>query len=55
MLMTARGLLDEIPDPSEEEIRTAISGGICRCTGYKNIVSAIRWAAEQQETAHGHR
>jgi aerobic carbon-monoxide dehydrogenase small subunit len=48
MLMTGRGLLDENPDPSEEEIRTAISGGICRCTGYKNIVSAIRWAADQE-------
>jgi carbon-monoxide dehydrogenase small subunit len=46
MLMTARALLDENPDPSEDEIRTAISGGICRCTGYKNIVAAVRWAAE---------
>jgi carbon-monoxide dehydrogenase small subunit len=50
MMMTARALLDENPDPSEEEIRTAISGGICRCTGYKNIVSAVRWAAEHQAT-----
>src|SRR3954464_5105410 len=48
MLMTARALLDENPDPSEDEIRTAISGGICRCTGYKNIVSAIRWAADRE-------
>ena len=48
MMMTARGLLDENPNPSEEEIRTAISGGICRCTGYKNIVGAIRWAADHQ-------
>jgi aerobic carbon-monoxide dehydrogenase small subunit len=46
MQMTARALLDENPNPSEEEIRTAISGSICRCTGYKNIVAAIRWAAE---------
>ena len=44
--MTTRALLDSNPDPSEEEIRTAISGGICRCTGYKNIVAAVRWAAE---------
>jgi aerobic carbon-monoxide dehydrogenase small subunit len=49
MMMTARGLLDENPDPTEAEIRTAISGGICRCTGYKNIVGAIRWAAEQEQ------
>jgi carbon-monoxide dehydrogenase small subunit len=50
MMMTARALLDENPDPSEHEIRTAISGGICRCTGYKNIVAAIRWAAENEAT-----
>jgi carbon-monoxide dehydrogenase small subunit len=48
MLMTARALLDHNPDPSEEEIRMAISGAICRCTGYKNIVSAVRWAAEHE-------
>jgi aerobic carbon-monoxide dehydrogenase small subunit len=48
MLMTSRALLDENPDPTEHEIRTAISGQICRCTGYKNIVAAVRWAAEQQ-------
>ncbi len=46
MLMTTRALLDENPDPTEEEIRMAISGQICRCTGYKNIVAAVRWAAE---------
>jgi len=49
MLMTTRALLDENPNPSEEEIRMAISGQICRCTGYKNIVAAVRWAAEHQE------
>jgi carbon-monoxide dehydrogenase small subunit len=49
MLMTTRALLDENPDPSDEEIRVAISGSICRCTGYKNIVAAVRWAAEHQE------
>ncbi|MHB8312808.1 MAG: (2Fe-2S)-binding protein [Candidatus Dormibacteria bacterium] len=46
MLMTARWLLDHNPDPSEQEIRVAISGQICRCTGYENIVRAVRWAAE---------
>ena len=51
MLMTARALLDENPDPTDHEIRTAISGAICRCTGYKNIVSAVRWAAEQEAAA----
>ncbi len=48
MIMTARALLDQNPDPSEAEIRTAISGAICRCTGYANIVRAIRWAAEHE-------
>jgi carbon-monoxide dehydrogenase small subunit len=51
MLMTARALLDENPNPSDLEIRTAISGAICRCTGYKNIVSAVRWAAEYEAAA----
>ena len=55
MLMTTRALLDENPAPTDHEIRTAISGAICRCTGYKNIVAAVRWAAESQEAAHGHR
>ena len=48
MMMTARWLLDHTPDPSEAEIREAISGQICRCTGYENIVRAVRWAAERQ-------
>jgi carbon-monoxide dehydrogenase small subunit len=48
MLMTTRALLDENPDPTESEIRNAISGAICRCTGYKNIVAAVRWAAEYE-------
>ena len=48
MQMTIRALLDENPDPSEQEIRMAISGAICRCTGYKNIVAAARWAAEHE-------
>ena len=46
MMMTARALLDKNPDPSTDEIREAICGTICRCTGYENIVRAIRWAAE---------
>ena len=46
MLMTARWLLNHNPDPSEQEIREAISGQSCRCTGYENIVRSVRWAAE---------
>ena len=48
MLMTGQALLDRNPDPSTDEIREAICGTICRCTGYENIVRAIRWAAENQ-------
>jgi aerobic carbon-monoxide dehydrogenase small subunit len=51
MLMTTRALLDENPNPTDHEIRTAISGAICRCTGYKNIVAAVHWAAEHEATA----
>ncbi|MCW2631277.1 MAG: carbon monoxide dehydrogenase [Pseudonocardia sp.] len=46
MMMTARWLLDHNPDPSEREIREAISGQVCRCTGYENIVRSVRRAAE---------
>ena len=49
--MTARRLLDDNPDPSEAEIREAISGQICRCTGYENIVNSVRWAAEHRDGA----
>jgi aerobic carbon-monoxide dehydrogenase small subunit len=45
MMLTAIALLEENPDPSEEEIRWALSGNICRCTGYQNIVKAVRQAA----------
>ena len=46
MMMTARWLLDRNPHPTDTEIREAISGQICRCTGYEGIVRAVRWAAE---------
>jgi aerobic carbon-monoxide dehydrogenase small subunit len=46
MLMTGRALLDANPRPTDLEIREAISGQICRCTGYTTIVRSIRWAAE---------
>jgi aerobic carbon-monoxide dehydrogenase small subunit len=54
MLMTARALLDERaggPPLTDQEIRTAISGAICRCTGYQNIVRAVQWAAEHEAGA----
>jgi carbon-monoxide dehydrogenase small subunit len=54
MLIRAQRLLAENPDPSEEEIRWGISGNLCRCTGYQNIVKAIQNAAQvmrQKEAA----
>jgi aerobic-type carbon monoxide dehydrogenase small subunit (CoxS/CutS family) len=45
MLMSAKALLDRNPDPSEEEIRIALSGNLCRCTGYQGIVRAVQAAA----------
>jgi carbon-monoxide dehydrogenase small subunit len=48
MMLTAKWLLGRQPDPTDEEIRAAISGQVCRCTGYENIVRSIRWAAEHQ-------
>jgi carbon-monoxide dehydrogenase small subunit len=51
MMMTARALLDRNPDPDEAVIREAISGNLCRCTGYENIVRAIRWAATHEQAA----
>jgi carbon-monoxide dehydrogenase small subunit len=48
MMLTARALLDRNPNPSDAEIREAISGQICRCTGYATIVRSIRWAAQHR-------
>jgi carbon-monoxide dehydrogenase small subunit len=47
MIMSACGLLKANPDPSEDEIRHAIHGNLCRCTGYQHIVSAIQYAAKK--------
>jgi len=49
MLITTLALLREAPHPSEAEIRSALSGNLCRCTGYQNIVAAVRLAAERME------
>ena len=46
MILTAKALLDANPNPTDEEIRQAISGNICRCTGYAKIVEAIKAASE---------
>ena len=49
MLLVTSALLEENPSPTEEEIRWAISGNLCRCTGYQNIVKAVQWAAKNME------
>jgi aerobic carbon-monoxide dehydrogenase small subunit len=45
MILRAHRLLKEIPNPTEDEIRTGISGNLCRCTGYQNIIKSIQYAA----------
>jgi aerobic carbon-monoxide dehydrogenase small subunit len=45
MIMASSSLLAENPDPTEEEIRTALEGNLCRCTGYQKIVESVQWAA----------
>ena len=48
MMLAARALLDDNPDPSEEDVRWGLSGNLCRCTGYQNIVKAVLWAAHKE-------
>lgn len=47
MMLTSKALLEENPDPSEDEIRWALGGNLCRCTGYQNIVKSVQWAARK--------
>jgi carbon-monoxide dehydrogenase small subunit len=47
MLITTVALLRDKPNPRDEEIRAALSGNLCRCTGYQNVVKAVRLAAER--------
>ncbi len=53
MVMSAKALLDRNPRPDDDEIKVAISGNICRCTGYRQIVEAVRSAAEKAELPRG--
>ena len=50
MMLSAVALLKQNPDPTEEEIRWGLSGNLCRCTGYVNIVKAVQYAAEKMKT-----
>jgi aerobic-type carbon monoxide dehydrogenase small subunit (CoxS/CutS family) len=51
MLLAAKALLDEVPDPSEDEIRDHLAGNVCRCTGYAGIVEAVHLAAQVLQEA----
>ena len=53
MIMASTALLAENPNPTEEEIRHALEGNLCRCTGYEMIVNAVRWAAEHPNFTSG--
>jgi carbon-monoxide dehydrogenase small subunit len=49
MMLTAAALLEDNPDATEDEIRWALSGNVCRCTGYMNIVKAVQWASNKMK------
>lgn len=51
MMISAMALLQRNPDPTEEDVRWALSGNLCRCTGYQNIVKAVLWAAAKMRPA----
>jgi aerobic carbon-monoxide dehydrogenase small subunit len=57
IVMTFQAYLEDNPQPTEEQIRDVLSGNLCRCTGYQNIVSAVQLAARcmREEAGHGHR
>lgn len=53
MIMTASALLQDNPDPDDDQIRHALEGNLCRCTGYENIVRAVRYAATASAAGNG--
>jgi carbon-monoxide dehydrogenase small subunit len=53
MIMAACSLLKDNPDPSDQEVREGLEGNLCRCTGYQNIVKAVRAAAQETSVATG--
>ena len=50
MMLAAKALLARTPNPTEDDVRWGLSGNLCRCTGYQNIVKAVLWAAEKMQT-----
>ena len=53
MMLAAKALLAENPEPTEDEVRWALSGNLCRCTGYQNIVKSVLWAAKKLQSQNG--
>jgi carbon-monoxide dehydrogenase small subunit len=53
MMIAAKWLLERNPNPTDAEIRDGLSGQLCRCTGYDNIIKAVHWAAEHQPQSEG--
>lgn len=53
MMLVGKALLEENPNPADEDVRWAISGNLCRCTGYMNIVESIQYAGQQMQQAAG--
>jgi aerobic-type carbon monoxide dehydrogenase small subunit (CoxS/CutS family) len=53
MVLVAKALLDHVPDPSPDQVREALAGVFCRCTGYQKIVQAVRAAAESLQAQTG--
>ena len=53
MMLAAKALLAENPDPTEDEVRFGLSGNLCRCTGYQNIVKSVLWAAKKMQSQAG--
>ncbi|MGI9197489.1 MAG: (2Fe-2S)-binding protein [Candidatus Nanopelagicales bacterium] len=53
MMLAAKALLERNPNPTEDDVRWALSGNICRCTGYQNIVKAVLWAADKMREQEG--
>jgi len=51
MIMAAYQLLQRTPNPTDEQIRHGLDGNLCRCTGYQNIVKAVRYTAERMRSA----
>ena len=53
MMLASKALLERNPDPTEDDVRWALSGNLCRCTGYQNIVKSVLWAAEKMRAERG--